>query len=153
MRATMDISIILSEANENMNTTQIITDYLSESIKQANVLSTCLVMLLDDGISDIAKNIPDKLFTKWNGEPIHPDTLTAWFSKFLKKNNLRHVTLNSLRHTNASLLIAAGTDVRTVSNRLGHAQTSTTLNLYTHALKSKDIEAADNLEIILKKAD
>jgi integrase len=95
----------------------------------------------------------NKLFTKWNGEPIHPDTLTAWFSDFLKANSLRHVTLHSLRHTNASLLIAAGTDVRTVSNRLGHAQTSTTLNLYTHALKSKDVEAADNLEIILRKAE
>lgn len=62
---------------------------------------------------------------------------------------LMGLTLHSLRHTNASLMIACGADIRTVSNRLGHAQTSTTLNLYTHALNSKDIEAAEKLDSIL----
>lgn len=91
----------------------------------------------------------DRLFTQWNGKPIHPDTITDWFAKFVKKNNLPKVTLHSLRHTNATLMIAEGTDIRTVSNRLGHAQTSTTLNIYTHALKSRDAVAADNLDNIL----
>jgi integrase len=45
-------------------------------------------------------------------------------------------------------MIAEGTDIRTVSNRLGHAQTSTTLNIYTHALKSKDQQAAEVLDNI-----
>jgi len=43
-------------------------------------------------------------------------------------------------------MIAEGTDVCTVSKRLGHANTSTTLNVYAHALRSKDTEAADKLE-------
>ena len=46
-------------------------------------------------------------------------------------------------------MIAEGTDIRTVSNRLGHAQTSTTLNIYTHALDSKDKQAAEKLDSIL----
>lgn len=46
-------------------------------------------------------------------------------------------------------MIAEGTDVCTVSRRLGHASTSTTLNIYAHALKSKDREAANNLESVL----
>lgn len=91
----------------------------------------------------------DRLFTQWNGKPIHPDTITGWFSNFVAKNHLPKVTLHSLRHTNATLMIAEGTDIRTVSNRLGHAQTSTTLNIYTHALKSRDSIAADNLDNIL----
>jgi integrase len=90
----------------------------------------------------------DRLFTQWNGEPMYPDSLTKWFSKFLEKNNFRKVTLHSLRHTNATIMIAEGTDIRTVSNRLGHAQTSTTLNIYTHALKSKDQQAAEVLDNI-----
>jgi integrase len=90
----------------------------------------------------------DRLFTTWNGNPIHPDTVTSWFAKFLKKNALRKVTLHSLRHTNATLMIAEGVDVCTVSKRLGHANTSTTLNIYAHALKSRDAEAAQKLDNI-----
>ena len=91
----------------------------------------------------------DRLFTQWNGEPMYPDTLTKWFKFFLERHNLRHVTLHSVRHSNATLLIAEGTNIRTVSNRLGHAQTSTTLNIYTHALDSKDKQAAETLDGVL----
>lgn len=94
-------------------------------------------------------NDTDRLFTQWNGLPIYPDTITDWFAKFIKKNDFPHVTLHSLRHTNASLMIAEGADVCTVSKRLGHANTSTTLNIYAHALKSKDLEIADKLENVL----
>ena len=72
---------------------------------------------------------------------------------FLKKHEdeLPKVRLHSLRHSNATLLIAEGTDICTVSQRLGHAQTSTTLNVYAHALKSKDADAADRLDAALSK--
>lgn len=92
----------------------------------------------------------DRLFTRWNGEPIHPDTLTNWFSDFVKRNDLPPVTIHSMRHTNATLLIAAGTNLRTVSARLGHAQTSTTANVYSHAIQSADAAAAETLDDILK---
>jgi integrase len=88
----------------------------------------------------------DRLFTTWNGNPIHPDAITSWFAGFIKRSGLKKVTLHSLRHTNATLMIADGVDIRTVSNRLGHANTSTTLNIYAHALKSRDSEAVEKLE-------
>ena len=46
-------------------------------------------------------------------------------------------------------MIAEGVDIRTVSNRLGHAQASTTLNIYAHALKSRDLDAAEKLDAAL----
>ena len=88
----------------------------------------------------------DRLFTQWNGVPIYPDTISDRFANFIKKHDLPKVTLHSLRHSNATLLIAEGVDVRTVSQRLGHADVSTTLNIYTHALQSRDKEAAERLE-------
>lgn len=91
----------------------------------------------------------DRLFTQWNGLPIYPDTITEWFPKFLERSGLPRVTLHSLRHSNATLMIAEGVDIRTVSNRLGHAQTSTTLNIYSHALKSRDQDAAEKLDAVL----
>ena len=87
-----------------------------------------------------------RLFTTWNGQPIHPDTLTTWFSGFVKRNNLPYVTLHSLRHTNATLLIAAGVNVKTVSAHLGHSTIATTGNIYAHAIQSAEAAAAEALE-------
>lgn len=92
----------------------------------------------------------NKVFTQWNGKPIHPDTLTGWFAKFVKKNNLPPIHLHSLRHTNATLLIASGADLRTVSKRLGHSNMTTTSNIYTHAIQSADERAAELLGDILQ---
>lgn len=88
----------------------------------------------------------DMLFTKWNGEPIDSDIISSWFPKFLEAHNLPDVNFHSLRHSNASILIAAHVPITTVSGRLGHAQTSTTLNYYASAIQSADAAAADALE-------
>ncbi len=90
-----------------------------------------------------------KVFTTQNGKPIHPDSITGWFKSFIKRNDLPDIHLHSLRHTNATLLIAAGTDIRTVAKRLGHATASTTTNIYAHAIKSADEMAAEKLADIL----
>lgn len=93
-----------------------------------------------------------KIFTNEVGERIRPDTITAWFSKFVKKNNLPHISIHSLRHTNASLLIAGGADIRTIAKRLGHSTPNTTGNIYLHAIKTADEMAADTLHDILNPA-
>ena len=77
----------------------------------------------------------DMLFTKWNGEPMDPDIISSWFPKFLEAHDLPDVNFHSLRHSNASIMIAAHVPITTVSGRLGHAQTSTTLNYYASALQ------------------
>lgn len=58
-------------------------------------------------------------------------------------------TVHGLRHTCATLLLANGVDVVTVSKRLGHAKPSTTLNFYAHALHDSQDRAAAVLEGIL----
>jgi integrase len=92
----------------------------------------------------------DRLFTRWNGLPIHPDSLGDWWRKFIKKNALPSVPIHGLRHTNATLLIAGGVNIRTVANRLGHAKASTTSNIYAHAIKSADETAAETIQNILE---
>ena len=56
---------------------------------------------------------------------------------------------HGLRHTSATLLISQNIDVKTVSNRLGHSQASTTIDIYTHALKQLDKKAAETLDNLL----
>jgi integrase len=96
-----------------------------------------------------ARGTSCKVFTRWDGLPIHPDYVTKYFKDFIKRNKLPEVSVHSLRHTNASLMIASGVDIRTVSKRLGHAQTSTTTNIYAHALRTADERASDALDDIL----
>ncbi len=91
------------------------------------------------------------IFTAWNGKPIHPDTLSGWFRSFVKKHDMPDVSIHSLRHTNATLLIANGVNLTTVANRLGHANTNTTTKIYAHAIKTADEMAADTLQDILNK--
>ncbi|WP_261134786.1 site-specific integrase [Bacillus sp. Marseille-Q3570] len=90
----------------------------------------------------------DRLFTTWNGMPMHPNTINNWFPKFLKRNNLTPLPFHGLRHTAATLLIGKGVHVKTISNRLGHSNISTTMDIYGHALKSSDEEAANKLDDI-----
>ena len=76
----------------------------------------------------------DYLFRQPGGDPMVPGTFTFRFKKILREGNLPdNLNVHSLRHTNASMLIAQGVDVRTVAGLLGHAQPSTTLDIYSHA--------------------
>lgn len=94
-----------------------------------------------------------KIFTSNSGGAMHPDTVTGWITAFAKENGFENIHPHSLRHTNATLLIANGTDIRTVANRLGHTKASTTTNIYSHALKMADEMAAEKLsEILFKRA-
>ena len=69
---------------------------------------------------------------------------------FILSKKLPMISLHDLRHTNATLLISEGVDIKTVSERLGHASASITLDIYTHALKEKDIEASNKLELMFQ---
>lgn len=91
------------------------------------------------------------IFTTWTGGPLHPDTLSGWFYNFIRTTDLPHIHIHSLRHTNASLLIAGGENIKTISKRLGHTQVSTTANIYSHALESADAKAAQLIENVFTK--
>ena len=67
--------------------------------------------------------------------------MTNWFTDFVKRTGLPKVTIHSLRHTYASLMIADGTPLVVVSHKLGHAQTSTTANIYAHVIAEAEAKA------------
>lgn len=67
-----------------------------------------------------------------------------------ESKKLPKIRLHDLRHTSATLLLSNGADISTVSHRLGHHQTSVTLDVYAHWIPANDQDAADTLERILK---
>lgn len=106
--------------------------------------------LLNDACCDIFDRIckdknPNELLF-----PIHPDTFSKNFKKFLKKNNLKDIRVYDLRHTNASMLHSEGIDYATIAARIGNLP-STTANFYIHKVNEKDIEAKNKLDEIFKR--
>ena len=95
----------------------------------------------------------DFLFTQDNGKPMHPDSVTEWLKRFSKRHDLPHINPHAFRHTMASMLYFNGVDSVSISKRLGHAQVSTTANIYAHVMEEADQRNADILsDIFLKKA-
>lgn len=93
------------------------------------------------------------VFAQDNGNPMHPDSVTNWLKKFSRRHDLPHINPHAFRHTMASMLYFNGVDSVSISKRLGHAQVSTTANIYAHVLEGADQRNADILsEIFLKKA-
>lgn len=91
----------------------------------------------------------NRLFIQEDGKPIQPTTINLWLNKFVKDNNLTKLTPHSMRHTFCTLLIANGVDIKTVSAKAGHSRASTTLDIYTHAVKAADELASQVLDDIL----
>ena len=79
------------------------------------------------------------------GGPIYPNSLWKWFTAFSKDNGLPELGLHGLRHTHASMLANANTDKVQISERLGHSELTTTLNIYTHLFEDADQQVADTL--------
>lgn len=97
-----------------------------------------------DKMGDAWEGTPedDRIFTNEAGRPMFPTSLTQWMGKFIKRTGLPSSCVHSLRHTYASLLIAEGTPLVVVSKNLGHAQTSTTSDIYSHVIASAEAKAA-----------
>jgi integrase len=91
----------------------------------------------------------ERLFLQENGLPMHPDSVTDWLKKFCLKHSFKHFSPHALRHTNVSLLIAAGISIREVAARVGHARASTTSDLYAHSVKSAEVKASRVIPALL----
>jgi integrase len=79
-----------------------------------------------------------------------PHSISRAWRMFLKGHKLPQVSFHALRHTHASLLIADGVPIPTVSARLGHSKSSITLDVYTHLLPGADQQAANAIAKVLK---
>lgn len=79
---------------------------------------------------------------------ILPKAVRDRMRRYIKTAGVTSIRLHDIRHSHASLLITNGVDVMTVSKRLGHTNTSTTLNLYAHAFEQNKRQIADILDAL-----
>jgi integrase len=85
-----------------------------------------------------------------SSRPVNPERVTAWWRRARDAANIdAKWRLHDLRHWSATTSIAEGHDIRTVANRLGHANPSMTLRVYAHAVQSADTPVASTLGRVL----
>jgi integrase len=89
------------------------------------------------------------VFTREDGTGIRPDHVSAHFQGLVARTGLPRIRLHDLRHTSASLALAAGVDLKVVSERLGHSQLAITADLYTHVHRHVGQDAADRIGALL----
>lgn len=87
----------------------------------------------------------EMVFTTPKGNFIDHNYIARKFKLFVAGTSFSNITLHSLRHANATLMLAAGVDLKVVSALLGHSSIATTANLYTEVLDSTKAEAAKML--------
>ncbi len=95
----------------------------------------------------------NRVFTALNGDYMYPGTCDHILRKIVKKYNLDPICFHELRHTCASLLINSSVDPKTVSKRLGHLDTSITMEIYTHVFEESKNACADRFDEMMKKLE
>lgn len=147
-----------------------------KSVRRVKVPRVCFEALEDWKREEIALSF--RLGTQWkgyrggdfdqnyifidqtNGSLMNLHTASNKFKELIERYNhtvdeedqkLPDIRLHDLRHTTATLLLANGSDIKTVSHRLGHSKTSVTLDVYSHFMEETDQTASDILESVLCK--
>ena len=98
---------------------------------------------------DSKPNINGSVFVNLSGDYLNPINLNAKLKRVLAKTDLPDIHLHSLRHTHASLLINSNVTAKVIADRLGHANTNTTLNVYSHVFAASEVKAMQAVEMAL----
>jgi len=94
---------------------------------------------------------PEMVFTSDLGNYKDRSALNTSFRRFLKGTDFEFMTLHCLRHSNATLLLNSGVDIKVVSEHLGHSDVGTTANIYTDVLDSMRRKTAEVIEFKIAK--
>lgn len=87
-----------------------------------------------------------------NGKVVHPNYYTMRIKKIMQKLGIeKNIRFHDLRHTNATLLIQQQVDFKTLQKRLGHADFSTTMNIYAHVTEDMQRDATDKISSLIHK--
>lgn len=95
----------------------------------------------------------DWMFCNIKGRSLNPESTSQLFTRAVARSKLPRIRYHDLRHTHASLLVAAGVPIKVVTERLGHAHPGFTMNTYQHVLPGMGATAAAKFADLLSPGD
>jgi integrase len=116
-------------------------------------LQSWVAGLLDQQCSLESREGAAQIFQSKRGRPLNSDYLARHFKQILGAAGLPPMRLYDLRHTAATLALAAGVPPKVVSEQLGHANSAFTLETYAHVLPHMQTDAARRVEAVLDPYD
>jgi len=137
-----------------VNTKPITKAPKSESGKREISIPDSLMTMLENAYHEylsrksINKDLEDYVIVKESGKPYKPSWFSLKVRRFLKKSDLRRIRLHDMRHTSATLMLQVGISPKVAQQRLGHADFSTTMDIYSHVMEEMEQEAAGKLNNI-----
>jgi integrase len=152
-----DAEIIDTVASPNCKTVMILGDAKTETGKRVTYMTDRVkkAMLRLKELNDTNRNQLGKSFNKYDfvlctelGNPVDPRTYEDIFKRHIKKAKINDANFHSLRHTFATRILENGCDLKTLSNLLGHAQASTSLNMYAHSMDATKRSAIGLLNVV-----
>ncbi len=91
------------------------------------------------------------VFTREDGAQLHPEYVTRHFAVLARQAGLPRIRLHDLRHTAASLALAAGVSMKEVADQLGHSSITITADTYTHVLPAVAHAAAEKTAALIPR--
>ena len=86
------------------------------------------------------------------GKHLEPTTYQKFFKNMLKTAGIQDTNFHTLRHTFATRALESGFDVKVLADILGHADASTTLNKYAHALPDHKKSSMEKLSFLYERS-
>jgi integrase len=114
------------------------------TLKEHGVRQDAERALVEDGYHDHGL-----VFARPDGSPVHPDHFSQTFDRAVVRLGLPKIRLHDLRHTHATLGLAAHVPAKVMSDRLGHATVAFTQDVYMHAIPQLEGDAADQVAALI----
>ena len=128
-----------------------ITSILEDEVKnQSSNRTLVLPNKIKEYLITLREKYPTiKYVCNHNNKPINPDYVSDKFAKVLNKSILPIIRFHDLRHTNASLLLNSGVDIKRIQCWLGHSKLSTTADIYSHLNEDYKQDTADVIDSLI----
>ena len=128
-------------------------DFNNSRFQKTKNKSSVRTIIIDQNLSkDLKKLIKDMPADKpifINGERIFSSVINDKLHQRCRKAGIPEVSMHSLRHTHASMLLYADVSIANISKRLGHANTTTTMEVYLHIIKELEDRENDKINSFL----
>ena len=122
----------------------------TKTSRRAVPLSPTLVAILEEYWRGCRNATPDDVVFSHDGKtPLDPSNVRRDFNTALEEADIRHFSLNSLRHFYASNMIASGCSIKFLQNSLGHSSATMTLNTYSHFIPESGAESVTRFDALI----
>ena len=128
--------ITINKQMQDLNGELVIVPPKTEAGNRSILLPKAVIDIVMDSRKKLSEN--PHIFTSKLGNNMHPTNVTRSWHHIQIRAGVEDRTFHALRHTHATMLLASGIPILEVTKRLGHANATTTLNIYGHAIPGYD---------------